>query len=151
MSYARRMARTANAEPVVWQRAVRFGVTGLLNTAVHVVTASLWIHAVHTNPSLANGIAFIVATLFSYAMNTWWTFATTFSKNTLARFSVVALIGLPLSAGIAGVVDWLGYGYAYGIAAVVCIMPPVNFLLHYFWTYQQHGTPSPSPREHSHE
>ncbi|WP_294769610.1 GtrA family protein [uncultured Rhodoferax sp.] len=131
---------------MVWQRALRFGITGVLNTAVHVVTASAWIHTVHPNPALANGVAFSVATLFSYGVNTWWTFATTFKRQTLIRFFAVALIGLPLSAGIAGAVDWLGYGYAYGIAAVVCTMPPVNFLLHHFWTYRHEGN-SPQPAQ----
>lgn len=118
------------------KRALRFGVTGVLNTAVHVVTASLWIHMVHPNPSMANGVAFTVATLISFTVNTLWSFAGAFNKATFIKFWSVALLGLPLSAGIAGVVDLLGFGYGYGIAAVVCVMPPVNFVLHNFWTYR---------------
>jgi hypothetical protein len=44
-------------------------------------------------------------------------------------------MGLVLSAGLAQCVDWWGFSYGYGIAAVVLVMPPFNFLLHHFWTY----------------
>lgn len=121
---------------MITRRAIRFGLTGILNTVVHAVTASLWIHAVHPNPGVANGVAFTVATLFSFTINTLWSFSQPLEKVVFFRFFVVALLGLPLSAGIATVVDWLGYSYVYGIAAVVCLLPPVNFVLHNFWTYR---------------
>jgi putative flippase GtrA len=126
---------------------VRFGITGVLNTALHIAVASGWIYFVHSNPSIANGVAFTVATTFSYIMNTLWSFSSQFDRMTFVKFWLVALLGLPLSAGIAGLVDWLGLHYAYGIATVVCVMPPFNFALHYFWTYRKRPFPEYQPGE----
>lgn len=124
------------------QRVVRFAITGVLNTAVHVVVATALIRLLHAAPALANGVAFCVATVFSFAMNTLWSFRQRLERRTFFRFLLVSLLGLPMSSGLAGLVDWLGFHYAFGIAAVVLVMPPVNFLLHNFWTYkksQQHA------------
>ena len=52
------------------RRALRFAMTGLLVTAVHVVAAVLFVHLILANPPLANGFAFVVATVVSYLINT---------------------------------------------------------------------------------
>lgn len=119
------------------QRATRFAVTGVFVTLVHVAVATAWIRLVSPFPALANAIAFLVATGVSYVINTLWSFSSDMAQHVLFRFFVVALVGLSLSAGVSHVVDMLGFSYPYGIAAVVCVMPPVNFLLHNFWTYRQ--------------
>lgn len=115
---------------------IRFGIVGIVNTSVHIAVASTWIHFMNNSPSLANGVAFTVATVFSYAMNTLWSFSGEFDRATFVKFWLVALFGLPLAAGIAGIANWMGLHYTYGIAAVVCVMPPVNFVLHNSWTYR---------------
>jgi putative flippase GtrA len=129
------------------RRAMRFGITGGINTSLHIAVASSWIHFVHPDPSFANGVAFLVATMFSYATNTLWSFSGQFDRATFVKFWLVALLGLPLTAGIAGVANWMGLHYAYGIAAVVCVMPPINFMMHNFWTYRIPATPKYQPGE----
>lgn len=118
------------------KRFLRFGITGVFVTLVHIVVATAWMEVVYPLPSLANTIAFIVATVVSLVINTFWSFSSTMSQSVLLKFFVVSGIGLVLSAGISGLVDAMGFAYPYGIAAVVCTMPPVNFLLHHFWTYR---------------
>lgn len=122
------------------RRALRFGATGVFVTLVHVVVASGWIHFVDGNPSFANAVAFTVATLVSFLMNTLWSFSSVIEKDVLLKFALVALVGLLLSASISGVVDWLGFDYKIGIFAVVCVLPPSNFLMHHFWTYRAKST-----------
>ena len=117
-------------------RIFRFAITGIFVTLVHVIVAMLWILWVNHEPSLANAIAFIVATLVSFVINTFWSFASEMNSLVLAKYVTVALIGLFLSAGVAWAVDQMGFTYPYGIAAVVCVMPPVNFAMHHFWTYR---------------
>ena len=117
-------------------RIFRFAATGIFVTLVHVVVATLWILWVNHEPSLANAIAFIVATLVSFLINTFWSFSSEMSALVLAKYVTVALVGLFLSAGVAWVVDQMGFSYPYGIAAVVCVMPPANFAMHHFWTYR---------------
>jgi putative flippase GtrA len=118
------------------RRFSRFAVTGVFNTALHSVVAVLWIQHISDKPSVANAVAFTVATFASFFINTLWSFSSVPDRFILSKFMVVALVGLPIAAGVSGLVDEMGLQYQIGIAAVLCVMPPVNFLLHNFWTYR---------------
>lgn len=133
-SEARRSA-VAWLTPALLRRMVRFSVSGVLVTLVHIASATAWLHWINTSSGLANGFAFAVATAFSYCIHTLWSFSAQMEQRVLAKFIVVALGGLGLSAGVGHLVQWLGFSYQYSIAAVVLVMPPYNFLAHHFWTY----------------
>jgi len=123
------------------RRFVRFAATGVFNTLLHAAIAAACIHFVSYRPSVANGVAFVAATVVSFFINTLWSFSSSVDRVVMLKFVVVALIGLPIAAGVSGLVDALGFPYQAGIAAVVCVMPPVNFLLHHFWTYRHTHNP----------
>jgi putative flippase GtrA len=114
----------------------RFGVSGVLATAVHVLVAAAVMTAVTPSPPLANGVAFLAATLFSYFMNTRWSFSRELHGRTLARFSVVSLVGLGLAIAISGVAQMYGLHYWIGIGLVAVSLPIITFTLHYNWTYR---------------
>lgn len=110
--------------------------TGLLVTGVHVVAAVLFVHLVLANPPLANGFAFVVATMVSYLINTLWSFSSRLHGRTLGRFVVVSIGGFGLAMLVAWVAQRVGLGYLAGIAAVALIIPVYTFILHNFWTYR---------------
>lgn len=116
--------------------ALRFGVTGIGVTALHVVIAASLIDAVDLSPVLANGIAFMAATLTSYLLNTFWSFSQKPARTNLLRFSIVSLLGLGIAMAVAGTAAAMSFNYWIGIAGVVMIVPIVTFLLHIFWTYR---------------
>ena len=118
------------------QKALRFGMSGVLVTAIHVVVAVALIELGSLMPPVANGIAFTVATISSYLINTTWSFSSPLHGRNLLRFLVVSGVGLLLSVTLSGLVQQYQLPYWYGIAAVVVIVPPTTFLLHNFWTYQ---------------
>lgn len=118
-------------------KAMKFGLSGVLATGLHVLVASVLITTVLPVPAAANGIAFVVANLFSYAINTLWTFSHPLQGRSLVRFVLVSLLGLLIAVSVSGLADWYGLNYWYGIALVVCCATPVTFLLHNFWTYKQ--------------
>lgn len=122
--------------PAFAKPALRFAISGLLVTGLHVVIATTFIQIILPAPSLANGVAFAVATLFSYLINTTWSFSSPLHGRNLFRFCLVSLIGLVLAMGISGAAQDYGLHYGYGIVFVVCTVPPVTFLLHNFWTYR---------------
>ena len=122
--------------PILRKRAIRFALSGMLVTGLHVLIATAFIQIVLPAPSLANGVAFTVATIFSYIIHTTWSFSSPLHGKNLFRFSLVSFIGLFLAVSISGAADYFGMHYSYGIALVVCIVPPVTFLLHNFWTYR---------------
>lgn len=118
------------------RRALRFAMTGLVVTAVHVVAAVLFVHLILANPPLANGFAFVVATVVSYLINTLWSFSSRLHGRTLGRFVVVSIGGFWLAMLVAWVAQRVGLDYLAGIAAVALIIPVFTFILHNFWTYR---------------
>lgn len=118
------------------KQALRFTISGFLITGLHVLIATTLIQIILLDPSLANGVAFVVATVFSYLINTTWSFSSPLHRRNLLRFCFVSFVGLVLAMTISGAVQYYGLHYWYGIAFVVCIVPPVTFLLHNFWTYR---------------
>ncbi|MFL7963172.1 GtrA family protein [Pseudomonas kielensis] len=110
--------------------------TGLLVTAVHGVAAVLFVHLILANPPLANGFAFVVATVVSYLINTLWSFSSRLHGRTLGRFVVVSIGGFWLAMLVAWVAQRVGLDYLAGIAAVALIIPVFTFILHNFWTYR---------------
>ena len=129
---------TKPSPPVLTRRALRFAVSGGMSTGVHVLVATLAMHWL-PNPMLANAMAFLVATVGSYLLNTLWSFQSPLHGQNLWRYCWVAVIGLMLTTAIAGLAQQLGFNYLIGIAGVVCIVPPFTFLLHHFWTYRPHN------------
>jgi SAM-dependent methyltransferase/putative flippase GtrA len=118
------------------RQALRFALSGLLITGIHVFIATVFIQILLLAPALANGVAFVVATIFSYLINTTWSFSSPLRGRNLFRFCCVSFIGLFLSTAISGAAQYYGLHYWYGIAFVVFTIPPVSFLLHNFWTYR---------------
>lgn len=118
------------------RQARRFAVSGLLVTGLHAVVAAGFINFVLHVPSLANGVAFIVATVFSYLVNTLWSFSKPLHKRNLVRFIFVSVVGFLLAVTVSAAAQNFGLNYMSGIGLVVCIVPPVTFLLHSFWTYR---------------
>jgi putative flippase GtrA len=118
-------------------QARRFAASGLLATAVHVTIATGFIRYVLPEPILANGLAFITATIFSYLANTLWSFSNPLTGANFVRFSLVSLVGLALTTLISGTAEHYRLHYIYGIGLVVCLVPPTTFVLHKFWTYRK--------------
>lgn len=118
------------------RRAIRFAFTGLLVTALHVLVAVLFMELLTPVPPLANGVAFVVATLVSYVVNTTWSFSSRLHGRTLYRFLLVSMAGFGLAMAVAWCVEVMGFGYLVGIAAVAVVIPVFTFVSHNFWTYR---------------
>ena len=114
----------------------RFAVSGLLVTGFHVLVAAGLIRLVQLAPAPANGLAFVMAILFSYVINTSWSFSSSLHGKNLLRFVLVSIVGLILAVSISGLAEFYGLHYWLGIAGVICVVTPVNFLLHSLWTYK---------------
>lgn len=127
---------TVNSKHSLLKRTVRFGATGVFVTALHVVIATLFIHYILHNPSIANGFAFCIATVVSYLMHTKWSFSSDLEGKNLLRFIAVSIVGLMLSLLIPFITKSMGFDYMVGTVAVVIALPITNFVLHNFWTYR---------------
>jgi putative flippase GtrA len=127
---------TSTEKTALIQRGLRFAVTGLFVTALHALIAVLFINFVAPQPPLANGVAFAVATVVSYVINTTWSFSARLHGRTLLRFSLVSVGGFFLAMFVAWVAQMAGLHYLLGIVAVALTIPSFTFVLHNFWTYR---------------
>ncbi len=78
---------------------IRFGLVGVVNTAVDLGVFALLYRAAELEPLLANGIAFFIAVTNSYLLNHYWTFkqpGNTISFSAYVRFVAVNIGGLLL-------------------------------------------------------
>ena len=76
-----------------------------------------------------------VVTIFSYIINTNWSFSNRMSISNLLRFLLVSIVGLCLTIFITSIARSQGIGYISATFLVVILVPPVTFLLHLYWTY----------------
>lgn len=127
------------ANPVLLRRAIRYALTGIFVTGVHALIAIAFIQYLMPTPPLANGVAFVGATIVSYIVNTTWSFSARMHGRTLLKFVSVSVVGFFLAMIVAWIVQSLGFSYLLGICAVALTIPPMTFVLHNFWTYQSCG------------
>lgn len=131
------MSKIASKMAIVdLQKLFRFGLSGLMVTGLHALVATMAITMLQLSPATANGLAFLIATLCSYQLNTRWSFSAVVEQKNFYRFCFVSAIGLFLAVSISGTAEYFGFNYLIGIGMVICIVPIVSFLLHYFWTYR---------------
>jgi putative flippase GtrA len=127
---------TSGEKSALIQRGLRFALTGLFVTALHALVAVLFIHFIAAQPPLANGVAFAVATVVSYVINTTWSFSARLHGRTLRRFLLVSTGGFFLAMFVAWAAQIAGLPYLLGIVAVALTIPAFTFVLHNFWTYR---------------
>lgn len=79
----------------------RFAVVGLINLGIDLAVFSIALYVLDLHLIVANTIAYSVATVNSYAMNKYWTFAgrsaPEVSATEFTRFVLFNLVGLALS------------------------------------------------------
>jgi putative flippase GtrA len=115
---------------------LRFCVSGLLITGLHVCIAMTLITCAGTDPAVANAIAFVCSTGGSYLLNTFWSFSSSPALANIWRFAIVSLGGLTLTALVSHAIASAGGSAGLGIAMVVCVVPPYTFIAHRRWTYR---------------
>lgn len=114
----------------------KFGVTGIGSTIIHIIVASTLISIFENNTQVGNGVAFIIATIFSYTVNTLWSFSNKINPKNAIRFFVTSLFGLCLTIFISWLADRFGLHYLTGIAIIVVTVPVYTFSAHSLWTYR---------------
>lgn len=113
----------------------RFCITGVANTLIHFGIVIALVELLSVFPPVANTIAFTVATLFSYTVNTLWSFGQRPGRRSLIRFWLVCLLCLSLAFCVSWLIEVLGFHYLMGVLSVIAVTVPVGFSLHHFWTY----------------
>ena len=118
--------------------AVRFGLVGVLATAVHIATVWILLAATGIAPIPANTLAFLIAFGVSFAGHYAWTFrAPGKPRRAILRFSVIAVFGFLVNTLVLAFLIQKGY-FSPVVSAVfsVSIIPVISFLASRLWGFK---------------
>lgn len=118
------------------RRIAWFAVSGLIATSLHALVALTATRQFGWTAGPANGLAFIVASVASYYINTLLGAQRASSLPLFIRFCSVAAVCAVLAACIAAVANMAGAGDIMTVLIVSALMPPITFTMHTLWTYK---------------
>ncbi|WP_405046888.1 GtrA family protein [Pseudomonas sp. BE134] len=110
-------------------RFLRFACVGIFNTAIHLCIVFLLVEKLSTQPPSANAVAFLVANIASYLLNSTWTFRKRTSFAGYSKFFIVSLVGLMISWGCVFSSELLGLHYVVGVLVSVVFVAIIGYFL----------------------
>jgi putative flippase GtrA len=116
----------------------KYGLVGLLNTMIHAALLFGSVELLSLGPVTGNLVAFLVANMVSFMMNSYWTFNSSPDVRHYVKFFLSSLFALGLTLGIAWLFQALGLHYGLGFLGVILIVPPLNYLALKRWTFTAH-------------
>ena len=119
-----------------YARISKFILAGGFTTGIHLGIVVLLMSFKVCGIEIANGVAYLVSTIFNLSVNTAWSFRQELTRKIIQRYIVVSAIGLLLAMLVAYLNDIYGNHYLIGIAMVVCICPVVTYMMHVNYTYK---------------
>ena len=126
-----------NAPRTLLQRMVRYGLAGLFATAVYFAAVTALVALVHLAAVPSAAIATLVVMVTSYAVNRAWVFdASRPHSSSFPRFAAATGLSIVLNTGLMhAAVKVFGWTYVAGVALTTAIVPPVNFVVNYLWSF----------------
>ncbi|MFQ1700811.1 GtrA family protein [Loktanella agnita] len=126
----------------MYRQILRFGLVGVLATALHVAVALTCAQLFGMRAQFANFTGFATSVFFSFVGHSRVTFALPQTQiDFFPRFVAAALIGLATSTAITHlVVSELGQPFWLAMVAVVIAVPALSFSLMKGWVYAQSAT-----------
>ncbi len=110
-------------------RFVRFACVGVGNTVIHLCAITLLIEIIGISPPPANAVAFSLANISSYYLNSAWTFRRKKTLRGYTRFFLIGLVGLAVSWGCVLITELLGIHYLFGVLASVLFLASIGYFL----------------------
>lgn len=120
-----------------WAKLLRFCVSGLLATGIHLGVVIALIAGAGLSSAWANSAAFVCATIGSYLMHTLWSFSSSPGMRNIGRFLVVSFGGVLITWLLSHLMQAAGASPWLGTALVMSVVPPYTFVAHRGWTYRQ--------------
>lgn len=116
----------------------KFGLVGLLNTLVHAVVLFACVEQLSLDPVTGNLMAFLVANLASFVMNSFWTFKAPLEARRYGKFFASSSFALVLTLAIAAVCQFLRLHYGLGFLCVILLVPALNYWMLKRWAFAGH-------------
>ena len=115
---------------------IKYYLIGGLAVALHLLMVVCMVELWQIKSTIANAIAFVLATIFSNIANTYWSFEARVTGKILIRFWIVATFGLVLAILISSLANHMHLHYLIGTLMVVLVTPIISYTLHKNWTYK---------------
>lgn len=96
-----------------------------------------FVEAVEISPTTSAATAFVVANIFSYVMNSRFSFQQRTTRSGYARFLGVSLLNLAITVAITYACEVLGFHYLIGLVGVVLTSTVLTFLLHRRFSFKR--------------
>lgn len=129
------MRRPASIELLLAQL-LRFGLVGLLATAVHAAAYGVAVSRAAVPPLLANPLAFVAAFVISFVGHHRWTFAGHGAEYAIPRFFATALLGLAVNQFMVWLlVERLGLPPLSALFSIVLLVPALVFIASRYWAF----------------
>lgn len=120
-----------------FSRILRFGFAGILATILYFILVGAIVSGLSADPVLASVYAYLISLVFSYLMQSRFTFRVredTFGQR--LRFVITSICGLAISFwAMSFFVNVLELPYAAGAAAVCVLIPLTNYFVFQHWVF----------------
>ena len=113
---------------------IRYAVIGGISTCIHFSISYVFLYFVTPSLYLANIVAFLIAYLFSYTMQSRFVFKHSMNIQKASKYFFVQLMVLFLSLIFSSLFSY--NSYIKTVIVIIC-MPLITFLIHTFWTFKE--------------
>lgn len=120
---------------------ITFAMIGVVNTLIHGSVLLMTVEWLALTVPIAHLVAFNIANLSSYLMNSSLTFKIPLSLRRYMRFYMTSLLSLGLTLLVAWASDLYGLHYLLGFGLVVMVVPLLTFVVMKFWTFAHFRCP----------
>jgi len=119
-------------------RAVRYGIAGVIATAIYFLAVMVFVDRMRIAPVVAAVLATMIVIVTSYVINRAFVFDTDRAHaSAFTRFVVASVASIGINAGLMHVAtSTMGWSYLAGAALTTLVVPPLNFVVNYFWTFK---------------
>jgi len=123
------------------ERIVRYGLAGVLATAIYFLAVFLLVERGGVAPVTAAVIATAIVIVTSYVINRAFVFDTNRAhQSAFTRFVLASLLGIAANTGLMYVATRVfAWPYLVGAALTILVVPPMNFLVNQFWAFRSTG------------
>jgi putative flippase GtrA len=116
---------------------LKFASIGVANTLLHGLVLGLLVDGLGCPVVWANLVAFGVANLLSYVLNSWITFKVPIAVVLYLKFLAASLLSLVLTLLLSWLAQRHGFNHWQGFMAVVVLVPMLSFAIIKFGVFTQ--------------
>ena len=119
----------------IWKEMITFSLIGFSNVAVVVLIASFLIYLTELNLSLINGLAYLLSAVWSFCLNTIFTFKQALNKLKLVKFLTASLFLSLLASVITAIILFFEFQYWISVVVIIFGLPILSFFIHKSWSF----------------